>query len=90
MPRYYFHLRCREGVNGLATDLEGDELQDVDGVRNHALETARDLMRKTWLEAIGDWSDCTFEVTDEAGRHVLTLPFEDAAPSLRLDKARRC
>jgi hypothetical protein len=31
-------------------------------------------MRKARLDAIRDWHDCTFEVTDEAGQLVLTLP----------------
>ncbi len=45
MPRYFLHLRFRDGTDGLA----------VDEVRN--------------------WLACTFEVTDEAGQVVLTLPF---------------
>jgi hypothetical protein len=36
-------------------------------------------MRNTRLEAIRNWRDCTFEVTDEAGQLVLTLPFSDVA-----------
>ncbi len=75
MPRYFLHLRYRDGVNGLAVDEEGDDLPDAGGLREHAEATARDLMRHTRLAAIPDWRACTFEVTDEAGQIVLTLPF---------------
>jgi hypothetical protein len=42
------------------------------------VDTARDLMKGTRLKAIPDWLQCTFEVTDESGTLVLTLPFADA------------
>ena len=77
MPRYFLHLRYRDGTDGLAVDDEGDELPDPSMLREHVEATARDLMRNTRLEAIRNWRDCTFEVTDEAGQVVLTLPFSD-------------
>ncbi len=77
MPRYFLHLRYRDGTDGLAVDNEGDELSDPNMLREHVKATARDLMRNTRLEAIRNWRDCTFEVTDEAGQLVLTLPFSD-------------
>ena len=52
-----------------------DEVVNWWPARGHVEATARDLTRKTRLEAIRHWHDCTFEVTDEAGQHVLTLPF---------------
>jgi hypothetical protein len=75
VPRYFLHLRFRDGPDGLAVDEEGDEVRELSGLRGHVEATARDLTRKTRLEAIRHWHDCTFEVTDEAGQHVLTLPF---------------
>ena len=75
MPRFFLHLRYRDGVDGLAVDEEGDDLPDPTGLRAHVEATARDLMRHTRLAAIPDWRACTFEVTDEAGSLVLTLPF---------------
>jgi hypothetical protein len=42
------------------------------------LETARDLMHKVRIGAIPDWSKCTFEVTNEIGQRILTLPFTEA------------
>ena len=77
MPRYFLHLRFRDGTGGLALDEEGDDLPDPGMLRGHVEATVRDLMRHTRLDAIRNWLDCTFEVTDEAGQRVLTLPFSD-------------
>ena len=67
VPRYFLHLRYR------------DDLPDPGGLREHVEATARDLMRKVRLDAIPNWQDCSFEVTDEDGRPVLTLPFSGVA-----------
>jgi hypothetical protein len=77
MPRYFLHLRFRDGADGLAVDEEGDELSDEAALRQHVLETASDLMQ-TRMGAVRNWAACTFEVTDEAGHLVLTLPFSKA------------
>ena len=77
MPRYFLNLRYRTGPEGLAVDEEGDELPDPEALREYAVETARDLMSKVRIDAIRDWTSCTFEVTDEAGQRVLTLPFAE-------------
>jgi hypothetical protein len=75
VPRYFLHLRFRNGPDGLAVDEEGDEVPEPGVLREYVEATARDLMRKARLDAIRHWPDCTFEVTDEAGQLVLTLPF---------------
>jgi hypothetical protein len=74
VPRYFLHLRYRDGPDGLAVDEEGDEVPEP-SLRTRVEATARDLMRKARLDAIRHWHNCTFEVTDEAGQLVLTLPF---------------
>ena len=79
MSRYFLHLRFRDGPGGLAVDHEGDGLPDSAMLREHVEATARDLMRHTRLDAIRNWLDCTFEVTDETGQLVLTLPFSEVA-----------
>jgi hypothetical protein len=79
MPRFFLHLRYRDGIDGLAVDEEGDCLPNAGGLRKHVEATARDLMRHTRLAAITDWRACTFEVTDETGSLVLTLPFSAVA-----------
>jgi hypothetical protein len=77
MPRFFLHLRYRDGTDGLAVDEEGDDLPDAGGLRTHVEATARDLIRHARLAAISDWRACTFEVTDETGSLVLTLPFAE-------------
>lgn len=77
MPRYFLNLRYRPGDNGLAVDQEGVELADETQVRAHALEMARQAIAKDRMATIRDWMDCSFEITDEAGRHVMTVPFSE-------------
>jgi hypothetical protein len=79
MPRYFLSLRYRSNGDGLAVDEEGDDLPDPGDLREHVVDTARDLMRFARVDGIRNWHDCAFEVTDEAGQIVLTLPFADAA-----------
>jgi hypothetical protein len=80
MPRYFLHLRYSDLEDGLAHDEEGDELPDAGALRQHVVDTARDLMVGARLHSIPDWLQCSFEVTDEAGTVVLTLPFSEAVP----------
>jgi hypothetical protein len=80
MPRYYFHLRHRPGPEGLAVDEDGDDLPDLDTARLHALAVARDTIARTRTDIVRDWFVCAFEITDEAGRHLLTVPFSDTVP----------
>ncbi|TXN72831.1 hypothetical protein [Methylobacterium sp. WL6] len=80
MPRFFFSVRHREGPSGLAIDEEGDELPDVAAARDHALSEARKMIARDRLTMIRDWMVCSFEVTDEAGTHVLTVPFSETVP----------
>ena len=80
MPRYFFNLRQRPGPGGLAQDQDGDELADVNAAREHALSEARELIARGRNEWIRDWTACTFEVTDEQGQRILTVPFSDTVP----------
>jgi uncharacterized protein DUF6894 len=80
MPRYFLHLRYPAAEDGFARDEEGDELEDASALRQHVMDTARDLMRGARLKAIPAWVQCMFEVTDETGTIVLTLPFSEAVP----------
>jgi hypothetical protein len=73
VPRYFLHLRYRDGPDGLAIGEEGDEVREP-RLRAHVEATARDLMRRTRLGAVRNWRDCTFEVQDEGGELVLALP----------------
>jgi len=64
----------------LAIDEEGDELPDLNAAREYALDVAKDMIARHRTDMIRDWFDCSFEITDEAGRHVLTVPFSDTVP----------
>jgi hypothetical protein len=79
VPRFFLHLRYRDGIDGVAVDEEGDDLPDAGDLRAHVEATARDPIRYARLTAIPDWRTCTFEVTDETGSLVLTLPFSEVA-----------
>ena len=80
MPRYFFNIRHRAGPKGLAVDEEGDELPDVNAAREHALNAARDLITRHQMSMIRDWFVCSFEISDEEGRHVMTVPFSEVVP----------
>jgi hypothetical protein len=82
MPRYFMNLRHRPGPNGLSVDEEGDELANVNAVREHALSVAEKMIARDRLTMIRDWLVCSFEITDEEGQLVLTLPFSDTVPEL--------
>ncbi|MCB5176629.1 DUF6894 family protein [Microvirga lenta] len=72
MPRYYFRLwrgfKCEE-------DPEGMELSDVHAAQAEASRVIQELLQ--------DWSDgdpepldrMSFEIVDEKGRTLLTVPF---------------
>lgn len=80
MPRYFFHLRHGPAPGQVAIDDEGDDIADVGEVREHALRAARDLIARTRIHSVRDWFECSFEVTDERGARVLTVPFGDTVP----------
>ena len=81
MPRYFLSLRYRPGPKGLVVDEEGDELADETMVREHALHVARETIARDRVALVRDWMECSFEITDEAGRHVMTVPFSDTVPA---------
>jgi len=80
MPRYFFNVRYRPGPTGLAVDPEGEELADVNAARETALAQARAMIARERHTFIRDWMDCAFEIVDEQGQPVLTVPFSDTVP----------
>lgn len=78
MPRFYFNVR--DG-NSVITDPEGIEVPGLRAAEDEARQAARDLLadRVKHGEHIGTRN---FEVIDETGRRVLTLPFRSV---LKLD-----
>ena len=78
VPRYFLHLRFQEAVRTAWPSMRrATRCPTRAPLQAHVEVTARDLMRHTRLAAIPDWHTCTFEVTDEAGQLVLTLPFSN-------------
>lgn len=81
MPRSFLNLRRGPGPAGLAVDPEGNEIADEAQLRSHLLQVVRKV-RRTRSHAVRDWMTCSFEVTDEQGRRVLTVPLSDAVPDV--------
>ena len=74
MPRFYFHTH---GPNHCIPDHEGIELDDVATARGIALLAAVDA-----LDDIGSLKhhlDWRFEISDDAGKSILTIPFSECA-----------
>lgn len=81
MARYFFNLRYGAGPDKLAVDQEGNELTDTAAAWAYALEAAADLIGRTHSHGVRDWFACAFEIVDEAGEPVLTVPFSDTVPN---------
>lgn len=74
MPRYYFNIRNDADVD----DPEGKELPDEAAAREHALESARDLVCAHIHEHAGVNLDHRIEVGDASGRTLFAVTFRDA------------
>jgi hypothetical protein len=79
MPAYYFHVRDR-----------GTLIRDPDGIELPDLSSARDECRKLILSVLQDEqpndefsAGREFQVEDELGRVVLTVPFRLSLPRVR-------
>jgi hypothetical protein len=77
MPRYHFHIRKGEV---LVEDPEGTEVSETETLEDEAVEAARDLLAEGDLQGL-DRREWVFEVADESGATVLTLPFSEAVES---------
>jgi hypothetical protein len=75
MPRYFFHLRTADTTE--ITDEIGDELPDALAAEEHAVASAREIVKGSPL----DWRKACFEVCDEDGHHVVTVWFSEASAS---------
>ena len=85
MPRFFFHLRT---ARDLSPDEIGLELPDVEAAYLEAFNTAR-LM---WSDLLAEREDPTrnvFEIADELGHIVQTVPFAEVLDSTRGRMARR-
>ena len=76
---YRFH--CTDGEHAVL-DHRGRYLRARDDLRAEAARAAHAIMER--VAGRLDWSAWIVDVHDASGRHVLTLPFDDAdAPALR-------
>lgn len=80
MARFFFNLRHGRGPDKVAIDLEGNDLTDAAAARAYALEAAADLIARARSHSVRDWFVCAFEIMDEQGLPVLTVPFSDTVP----------
>ena len=72
MPRYFFHVRDgRDIPDNVGTELPSLEAARVEAVRSSG-EMLRDIKGSTEFWSGDDW---VMNVTDEAGKPVLTLRF---------------
>lgn len=73
MPRYFLNIRDNDA---LIADPDGDDIPDLDEARTLALEIIHDILgRPNVYGAPGPWQARSFEITDEAGTVLLTIPF---------------
>ena len=73
MPKFFFNVQ-REHY---AEDTNGVELDNAEEVPEEALGAARDILSEAAFVGI-DRSGWAFNVTDEKGQTVFSLPFSDA------------
>jgi hypothetical protein len=75
MGRYFQNIRCGDTI---IQDYEGDELPDVSAARRLALETLFDMARQPEVYGGAErLRACEFIITDESGKHVLTVPYSE-------------
>lgn len=78
--RFFFHQQTK---GGLIVDPDGSELPDIEAARAEAVASARQL----WAAAIIAGADLpvqSFEIADQAGHLLLSVPSGEALPpSLR-------
>jgi hypothetical protein len=74
MPKFYFHIRRDEEF---MTDAEGVDLPDVEAARREGLLAAREMLAEMILHnEVVDGQE--FQITDEWGVIVATIPFRSA------------
>lgn len=75
--RYYLHMRSGETF---MEDPDGEEFANLDAAKEEAIRSAREIMAdrlRVGLPLDGQ----TFEIHDEDGNLVATVPFKSAIPT---------
>jgi hypothetical protein len=82
MPRFYLHIREQDDF---IEDIEGQDFVDLESARTEAVAAARDLLAAK-VQA-GEMVDGQrFEICDESGRALTTVPFQEALVIDRTNK----
>jgi hypothetical protein len=74
MPKYYFHIRKGDVFEEAVEPIEADGREAVE---EEAIEAARDLLAEGDLVGL-DRRLWVFEVADESGTTILSMPFSEA------------
>jgi hypothetical protein len=74
MPHFFFHVRDRDD---LTKDVEGVDLPDLEAARAEARASARDMLAER-IDSDGTLGNQQFEICDDAGQLLATVPFGDA------------
>jgi hypothetical protein len=77
LSRFYLHQQI---ANGIIEDPDGTEAVDLTAARHEAILAARQLLANAILTGAAPLGTA-FQITDEAGQVLLTVPFRDALPS---------
>ncbi len=75
MPRFRFHVRDSDG---LLEDLEGADFPDLDAARADTVAASREVLAER-IKAGLPLGGLQFEIRDEAGQLVATVPIRDSA-----------
>ncbi|MHC2019944.1 DUF6894 family protein [Methylobacterium sp. CM6247] len=74
MPRYFFYIHSKDGLHQVP---EGDEYPDLEAVWHNMVISAKQVVSEA-LRGGAPFSEAiqkSFEVTDDSGAIVLTMPF---------------
>jgi len=76
LSRFYLHQQI---ANGLIEDPDGTEAVDLTAAKHEAILAARQLLANAILTGVPPLGTA-FQITDEAGQMLVTVPFSDALP----------
>jgi hypothetical protein len=77
LSRFYLH---QEIANGIIEDPDGTEAVDLTAARQEAILAARQLLANAILAGVAPLGTA-FQITNEDGQVLLTVPFRDALPA---------
>ena len=79
MPTYYFHIR---DSGALVRDPEGLELPNLDAARTECRRVIVSVLSEEQMDGLIS-ADREFQIEDEIGRTVLTVPFRSTVSMVR-------